>query len=290
MKKNGVRKIKQRSLFAEAMGRFVRNPLGMLGFLIIVGMIAASALASVFYPEGYDVQDISQKFIAPCLAHPCGTDNLGRDVLCRLLYGGRVSLVIGAVATVFATIFGTLLGALAGFYGGKIDSIIMRCMDVLNSIPSVLLAIAISSALGGGLQNAILAISISFVPPFARMMRGPILAVKGQQYIEAARATDANDFRIIMKYILPNVSSQLIVEITMHMAVGILTASSLAFIGLGVTAPTPEWGSMISIARQYILKQPYLVTFPGICIALTVLSFNLVGDALRDALDPRLKH
>lgn len=290
MKKNGARKIKQRSLFGEAIGRFVRNPLGMLGFLIIVGMIAASALASVFYPEGYDVQDISQKFIAPCLAHPCGTDNLGRDVLCRLLYGGRVSLVIGAVATVFATIFGTLLGALSGFYGGKIDSIIMRCMDVLSSIPSVLLAIAISSALGGGLQNAILAISISFVPPFARMMRGPILAVKGQQYIEAARATDANDFRIIMKYILPNVSSQLIVEITMHMAVGILTASSLAFIGLGVTAPTPEWGSMISVARQYILKQPYLVTFPGICIALTVLSFNLVGDALRDALDPRLKH
>lgn len=290
MKENGARKIKQRSLFGEAIGRFARNPLGMLGFLIIVGMIAASALASFFYPEGYDVQDISQKFIAPCLAHPCGTDNLGRDVLCRLLYGGRVSLVIGAVATVFATIFGTLLGALAGFYGGKIDSIIMRCMDVLSSIPSVLLAIAISSALGGGLQNAILAISISFVPPFARMMRGPILAVKGQQYIEAARATDANDFRIIMKYILPNVSSQLIVEITMHMAVGILTASSLAFIGLGVTAPTPEWGSMISVARQYILKQPYLVTFPGICIALTVLSFNLVGDALRDALDPRLKH
>ena len=284
------KRIKQRSLMAEALGRFVRNPLGMIGLAIILIMVVASVLAPVLYPEGYDVQNITMKFIEPCLEHPCGTDNLGRDVLCRLLYGGQTSLLIGAVATVFATIFGTLLGALAGFYGGKVDAVIMRCMDILSSIPSVLLAIAISSALGGGLQNAILAISISFVPPFARMMRGPVLSVKGQQYIEAARATDANDFRIIMKYILPNVSSQLIVEITMHMAAGILTASSLAFIGLGVTPPTPEWGSMISAGRQYILKQPYLVTFPGMCIALTVLSFNLVGDALRDALDPRLKH
>lgn len=284
------RQIKQRSLMVEALGRFARNPLGMIGFVIIMIMVTASLLAPVFYPEGYDVQNISMKFIEPCLEHPCGTDNLGRDVLCRLLYGGRTSLLIGAVATVFSTIFGTLLGALAGFYGGKVDSVIMRFMDILSSIPSVLLAIAISSALGGGLQNAIFAISISFVPPFARMMRGPVLSVKGQQYVEAARATDATDLRIIMKYILPNVSSQLIVEITMHMAVGILVASSLAFIGLGVTPPTPEWGSMISTGRQYILKQPYLVTFPGLCIALTVLSFNLVGDALRDALDPRLKH
>lgn len=280
---------KQRSLWVEAMGRFAHNPLGMLGLLIILAMVVACILAPVIYPEGYDVQNTSQALIAPCAAHPCGTDNLGRDLLCRLLYGGQTSLVIGAIATIIATIFGTLLGSLAGFYGGRVDAIIMRCMDILSSIPSVLLAIAISSALGGGLQNAILAISVSFIPPFARMMRGPVLMVKEQQYIEAARATDANDFRIILKYILPNVSSQLIVEITMHMAVGILTASSLAFIGLGVTPPTPEWGSMISAGRNYILKQPYLVTFPGVCIALTVLSFNLVGDALRDALDPRLK-
>lgn len=283
-------KIKQRSLMAEALGRFAHNPLGMLGAFIIVVMVVACLLAPVFYPEGYNVQDISQKLQFPSAEHPCGTDNLGRDVLCRLLYGGQTSLVIGAVATLFATVFGTLLGAVAGFYGGKVDAVIMRCMDILSSIPSILLAIAISSSLGGGLENAILAISISFVPPFCRMMRGPVLTVKEQQYIEAARATDANDFRIIMKYILPNVASQLIVEITMHMAVGILTSSSLAFIGLGVTPPTPEWGSMISAGRNYILKQAYLVTFPGICIALIVLSFNLVGDALRDALDPRLKH
>ena len=290
MSEYGTRKVKQRSLIGEALGRFARNPLGMIGFAIILIIATASLLAPVIYPDGYDVQNVSSAFIAPCLEHPCGTDNLGRDVLCRLLYGGRTSLVIGTIATAFATVFGTLLGSLAGFYGGKADAVIMRFMDILSSIPSVLLAIAISSALGGGLQNAILAISISFVPPFARMMRGPVLSVKGQQYIEAARATDANDFRIIMKYILPNVSSQLIVEITMHMAVGILTASSLAFIGLGVTPPTPEWGSMISAGRQYILKRAYLVTFPGICIALTVLSFNMVGDALRDAFDPRLKH
>lgn len=283
------KKVKQRSLMKEALIRFSRNPTGMVGLFIIVVMVTLSLMAGIIAPEGYDVQDITKKFIGPCKDYLCGTDNLGRSVFVRLLYGGRTSLLIGIVATAFATVFGTGIGAVAGFYGGKIDNILMRLMDILNSIPSILLAIAISAVMGGGLVNAILAIGISSVPAFARMMRGPILSAKAQQYVEAARSTDATDIRIIFKYILPNVSSQLIVEITLILANAILTAASLSFLGLGVTPPMPEWGSMISDGRQYIMKFPYLVTCPGLCIAAMVLSLNLVGDGLRDALDPRLK-
>ena len=282
-------KIKQRSLMGEAMIRFFHNPTGLLGFAIVMVMVVLSLLAGVIAPEGYDVQDISKKFISPCAEFICGTDNLGRSVFVRLLYGGRVSLFIGITSTAFATVFGTAIGAAAGFYGGKLDNILMRIMDILSSVPSVLLAIAISAAMDGGLKTAIIAIGISSVPAFARMMRGPILSAKGMQYVEAARSTDATDLRIIFKYILPNVSSQLIVEITMIMANAILTAASLSFLGLGVTAPTPEWGGMISAGRQYITRCPYLVTYPGLCIAALVLALNLVGDGLRDALDPRLK-
>lgn len=281
--------VKQRSLLGEALIRFFHNPTGVIGTVIVAVIVILSLLAGVIAPEGYDVEDVALKFILPCKEHICGTDNLGRDVFVRLLYGGRTSLVIGVVATAFATVLGTSIGALAGYYGGRVDNFLMRIMDILNSIPSILLAIAISAVMGGGLSNAILAIGISSIPAFARMMRGPILAARGQQYVEAAKSTDATDFRVIFKYILPNVSSQLIVEITMIMANSILTAASLSFLGLGVTPPMPEWGSMISNGRQYIMKYPYLVTFPGLCIAAMVLALNLMGDGLRDALDPRLK-
>lgn len=288
-KETFFKKGRQRSLLKEAIIRFFHNPTGLAGFVLISAMILLSLLAGVIAPEGYDVQDISLEFIKPCREYICGTDNLGRSVFVRLLYGGRVSLLIGTTSTAFATIFGTTIGAVSGFYGGKIDNVLMRLMDILSSVPSILLAIAISAVMGGGMVTAIIAIGISSVPSFARMMRGPILSVKGMQYVEAARATDAGDIRIIFKYILPNVSSQLIVEITMIMANAILTAASLSFLGLGVTAPTPEWGSMISSGRQYITRYPYLVTYPGLCIAALVLALNLVGDGLRDALDPRLK-
>ncbi|MCI8382485.1 MAG: ABC transporter permease [Lachnospiraceae bacterium] len=282
-------KSRQRSLFREAMIRFLHNPTGMAGFIIISVMVILSLSAGIIAPEGYDVQDISLEFIRPCREYICGTDNLGRSVFVRLLYGGRVSLLIGVTSTAFATVFGTAIGAVSGFYGGKTDNLLMRFMDILSSVPSILLAIAISAVMGGGMTTAIVAIGISSVPSFARMMRGPILSAKSMQYVEAARSTDARDIRIIFKYILPNVSSQLIVEITMIMANSILTAASLSFLGLGVTAPTPEWGSMISNGRQYITRYPYLVTYPGLCIAALVLALNLVGDGLRDALDPRLK-
>lgn len=283
------KQIKKRSLFHEAIIRFIHDPLSMVGLTIIVIMVVLCLLAGVIAPEGYDVQDASKTFIRPCREYVCGTDNLGRSVFVRLLYGGRTSLMVGVLATALAGAVGITLGALAGFYGGKVDNVIMRILDVVNSLPSILLAIAISAVLGTGVKNAIIAVGISYIPSFARMVRGPVLGVRGQQYIEAARSTDATDFRIIWKYIIPNVSSQIIVEITMIMAMSILTAASLSFLGLGVVPPTPEWGSMISSGRQYILQYPYLVTFPGICIAMIVLSLNLVGDGLRDALDPRLK-
>lgn len=290
MNKQERRARRHNSLLAESASRFIRNPLAVAGLMIMGIMIILCCLAPVIAPEGYDMQDVSKKFIPPCREFICGTDNLGRSVFVRLLYGGRVSLLIGVTATSFAAIFGVTLGAVAGFYGGRTDNLIMRGMDVLSSIPSILLAIAIAASMGGGLMNAIVAVGISSIPSFARTIRGPILTVKEQQYVEAARATDAKDSRIIFKYILPNVSSQLIIETTIHLALAILTAASLSFLGLGVTPPQPEWGSMISSGRAYILEYPYLVTFPGLCIAAMVLSLNLVGDGLRDALDPRLKH
>lgn len=284
------RTYKQRSLFKESMVRFSRNPLGMAGLIIILIMVILSLLAPVLAPEGYDCQDIPNKFIRPGGEYLLGTDNLGRSILTRLLYGGRTSLFIGITATLISAVFGITLGAIAGFYGGRTDNIIMRILDVVSSIPNILLAIAISSVMRRGMMNAIIAVGISSIPNFARTIRGPILAVKEQQYIEAARANDASDVRIILKYILPNVSSQLIVQSTMSLAFSILTTAALSFLGLGVIPPQPEWGSMISAGRDYISRYPYLITFPGLCIALMVLSLNLVGDALRDAMDPRLKN
>lgn len=282
--------MQQRSLVADALIRFSRKPLPMLGLCVLLAVTILCMLAGVIAPEGYDVQNTDAIFVSPCKEYIFGTDNLGRSLFVRLLYGGQVSLFIGVAATLISGVFGTLFGALAGFYGGKIDNIIMRALDILASLPAILLAIAISATLGGGLVNAIIAVGISSIPAFARMMRGPIMAVKEQQYIEAARATDAKDSRIILRYILPNVSSQLIIQVSMYIAKSILTAASLSFLGLGVTPPQPEWGSMISAGRAYIMNQPYLVTFPGLCIAIVVLCLNLVGDGLRDAFDPRLKN
>lgn len=290
MRKGRQRTVQQRSLVADALIRFSRKPLPMLGLCVLLAVTILCMLAGVIAPEGYDVQNTDAIFVSPCKEYIFGTDNLGRSLFVRLLYGGQVSLFIGVAATLISGVFGTLFGALAGFYGGKIDNIIMRALDILASLPAILLAIAISATLGGGLVNAIIAVGISSIPAFARMMRGPIMAVKEQQYIEAARATDAKDSRIILRYILPNVSSQLIIQVSMYIAKSILTAASLSFLGLGVTPPQPEWGSMISAGRAYIMNQPYLVTFPGLCIAIVVLCLNLVGDGLRDAFDPRLKN
>ena len=211
-------------------------------------------------------------------------------MLARVLYGGRYSLFIGLAATIVAAGIGIIMGSVAAFYGGLVDNLIMRFLDAFNAIPDLLLAIAISSVMGGGVLNAILAIGISSVPAYARTARGPILAVKEQEFVEAARALDARDRRIIFRHILPNVLSPIIVHVSTGISGGIITAAALSFLGLGVQAPTPEWGALLSASRQYIREYPYLVTVPGVCIAMVVLAMNLFGDGLRDALDPKLKY
>ena len=285
-----TKQIKRRSVMRVAMDRLVRNKSAMSGLFILIVIAILCALAGVICPEGYDEQNYAIAFTLPCKEYPFGTDNLGRSMLARILYGGRVSLSIGLISTGISATLGLILGALAGFYGNKVDNIIMRTLDVFHAIPSTLLAIAISSALGGGIVNAMIAVGVSSVPSFAKMVRAPVLAIKGQEFVEAARCIDASDRRIVFKHVVPNVLSPVIITITGQLAAAVLAASSLSFLGLGVQPPTPEWGSLIANARQYIRDYPYLVTYPGIAIATVVLSMNLFGDGLRDALDPKLKN
>lgn len=282
--------LKARSPFAESMRRLIHNKTAMMGFGILLAVTLLCLFANVICPEGYNSQDILERFKQPGSGYLLGTDELGRSMLARLLYGGRTSLMVGFISTGISAFFGIILGSTAAFYGGNVDNVIMRTLDVFNAIPNLLMAIAISSALGPGIMNAMIAVGISAVPGFARTVRGPILAIKESEFVEAARSIDARDSRIIFKHILPNVLSPIIVQISMGLAQAILVASSLSFLGLGVQAPVPEWGAMLSASRQYMREYPYLVTIPGLAIASVVLSMNLFGDGLRDALDPRLKN
>ncbi len=284
-----IHEIKKRSMTGEVLSRLVRNKGAVIGFIIILIVVVACVLAPVIAPYHYDDQDISRKFLEPCADFIMGTDNLGRDIFSRLLYGGRISLQVGFIATGISALFGITLGAISGYYGGKIDNVIMRVLDIFMAIPNLLLAIAISASLGTGIASAMIAVGVSSIPQFARIVRGPILSVKGQEYIEAATAIDASDMRIIFRHLLPNVLSPIIVQITLGVANSIIAAASLSFLGLGVQPPQPEWGAMLSASRVYIVDHSYMVTFPGLAIALLVISLNLFGDGLRDAMDPRLK-
>jgi ABC-type dipeptide/oligopeptide/nickel transport system permease subunit len=229
------------------------------------------------------------KFQTPGKYHLFGTDNLGRDIFSRILYGGRVSLWIGFASTAMSAFFGILIGLIAGYYGGRIDNVLMRIIDIVVSIPSILLAITISAALGAGVNSAIIAIGVASIPIFARFARAPILQVKNEEYIEAAIAINASSPRIMLRHLLPNILSPLIVQTTVNVAMSILLAAGLSFLGMGVQPPNPEWGAIISTSRPYIVDHSYMVTIPGLAIALTVIGLNLFGDGLRDALDPRLK-
>ena len=280
---------KRRSMFGEVFIRFLRKPIAVLGAVIIIIVTLLCFLAPLIAPYDFDSQDVTRKFTEPNSEFLFGTDNLGRDVFSRLLYGGRISLMVGFVSASVASVFGVLLGSISAYYGKATDNIIMRILDVFLALPQMLLAIVISAMIGTGIKGAIIAVTIATIPRYARVVRGPILAIRNDEFIEAAFAIDASDSRVIWRHILPNVLSPIIVQVTLGVGSAITMAASLSFLGLGVQPPFPEWGAMISAARVYILDHTYLVTFPGLAIAMVVLALNLLGDGLRDAMDPRWK-
>ena len=270
--------------------RLARNKAAMLGLFILLVMILCAIFAPFVAPYNYAKQDLINSYIPPCLAHPFGTDNLGRDILSRVIYGTRISLLVGICSVCLATVIGVFLGSIAGFYGGVFDNLLMRLMDIVLAVPSLLLAISIASTLGNGIQNLILAIGLGASPGYARIVRASILSLKDQEYVEAARSEGASDAHIILSHILPNCLAPIIVQMTLGVASAILSTASLSFIGLGIAPPTPEWGSMLSTGRQFMFEAWWIVAFPGVAIMLSIFALNLFGDGLRDALDPKLKN
>lgn len=282
---------KKRSQWAEVGRRIAKNKMAVLG-LIILGLLVFGAIFANVIADYDDVvikQNLSESLQGPSTKHIFGTDFYGRDIFARMLHGTRVSLQVGILAVGLSILMGGLLGAVAGYYGGTLDNVIMRVMDVFLAIPSILLAIAIVSALGPSLFNLMLAISVSSVPSYARIVRASVLSIRDQEFIEAAKAIGANDARIIFKHIIPNSLAPVIVQGTLGVAGAILSTAGLSFIGLGIQPPAPEWGAMLSEGREYFMDSPHVTLFPGLAIMITILALNLVGDGLRDALDPRLK-
>lgn len=269
--------------------RLVKSKSAMLGLVIVLILVVLACFPEFFAPEGMDDQNYANQFLAPSLEHLMGTDNLGRDIFSRVIYGAQVSMKVGLISVSLACIAGGLLGALAAYYGGWGDNVIMRAMDIMLAIPSILLSIAISAALGPGLFNMMIAIGLGNVPVYSRIVRAAIMTVKEQEFVEAGRAIGASTGRLIFFHMLPNALAPIIVQATLGVASAILSAASLSFLGLGIQPPTPEWGSMLSGGRQYIRDAWWIVTFPGVTIMITIFALNLLGDGLRDALDPRLK-
>ncbi len=269
--------------------QFRRNRVGLLGLGIIAGFLLMGMLAPVIAPfDPYDV-DFDKSLEKPTRGSPFGRDELGRDMLSRVIYGARISLVIGVIAVVIGVGLGVPLGALSGYYGGWPDLLTQRGVDVMLAFPGVLLAIVIVAVLGVGLPQAMIAIGVVSIPVYARLVRGQTLSLRTQEFVEAARAMGASVGRIIFKHILPNTLAVVIVQSTLQVASAILTAAALGFLGLGAQPPTAEWGAMLSGARQYLRLAPHAVTFPGLAIMMTVLGFNLLGDGIRDALDPKMR-
>ncbi len=288
----------QRSLWMDAWRRLKKNRLAMvgLGFIVLLVILAIFTVVvdivtgGTFYEEHVIKQNLRLRLQGPSLEHIFGLDEFGRDIFLRVIWAIRYSLFMGTVAIAISVVIGSFLGALAGFYGKITDNVIMRIMDIFLAIPSMLLALAIVAAFGTSLTNVLMAIAISYIPTFARTVRASVLTVKDQEYIEAARALGASDARIICKYIIPNCLAPLIVQASLGVAGAILSIAGLSFLGLGIQPPTPEWGSMLSNARSYIRDGWHITVIPGLMIMLTILSLNLLGDGLRDALDPRLKN
>ena len=269
--------------------RLKRNRMAVLGLVILFILVLTAVFAPVFAPYHYATQNLANSFEPPSWQHPLGTDDFGRDILSRIIYGGQISLQVGIFAVALATLFGGVLGAISAYYGGIIDDTVMRFMDILLAIPQILLAVAIAAALGPGLLNLTIAVGVAALPTFARVVRGAVLSIVGQEYIEAARCMGASDTWIIARHILPNCSAPIIVQATLRVAQAILAAAGLSFLGLGIQPPFPEWGGMLSGARGYVRDYAYMAISPGLAIMITIMALNFLGDGLRDAMDPKMK-
>ncbi len=281
---------KKKSRLNETWYRFRKNKLAVVGLIIFTMIMLCTIFVGFFIPYEASLQtNYENRLQAPSSEHLFGTDNFGRDILARILHASRYSLLMGIGAVAIGITVGGLLGSLAGFYGGRIDTIIMRTTDTILCIPFMLLVLTIVVALGPSLVNVLIALMIAMVPSYTRVIRSTVLTVVGQDYIEAARACGTPDRFIILKHVLPNAIGPIIVQATMTVGLMIIWAASTSFLGMGIQPPTPEWGAMLSEGKDYMVRAPHLVLFPGLAIGITAFSLNLMGDGLRDALDPRLK-
>jgi ABC-type dipeptide/oligopeptide/nickel transport system permease subunit len=280
---------KETNLWRDAWHRLLRNKLAVMGMLIILLFLLLAIFADLIAPYRYDESDFTKTYLFPSLAHPFGTSPLGQDMLSRLIYGARVSMIVGLGAQVLVILIGVPLGAIAGYYGGKIDLYLMRFVDVMYAFPTLLFVILIMSALGPGLVNIFIALGLTGWVTLCRLTRGQLLSLREKEFVLAARSVGAKSGRIIIKHLLPNALTPIIIALTFGIPQAIFTEAALSFIGVGISPPTPSWGQMVGEYQKYIRGYWYLATFPTIAIALTMLSFSFLGDGLRDALDPRMK-
>ncbi|MEM1485045.1 ABC transporter permease [Oscillospiraceae bacterium PP1C4] len=285
------KKYAKRSQMADIWRNLKKNKGAIIGLIVVILLVLMALFAGVIYDYEKDVimQNISERLQSPSLEHPFGTDEVGRDIMARVIYGARYSLPIGMVAVIVAVLLGVTLGAIAGYYGGMVENLLMRFADVFASIPHILLAIVVVSVLGQSTLNLMIAVGVTSTPAFIRVARAAVLTVRNQEYIEAARAIGVKNWKIILFHILPNSLSPIIVQTTLRVGSAIISASSLCFLGLGVPAPAPEWGGLLAAGRKYIRDYSYMTLFPGLAIMVTVLALNLLGDGLRDAMDPKMK-
>lgn len=277
------------SFAAEAWKRFKRNKTAIIGLCIIVLFFLIMAVANVISPyDPYEV-NYSEANIAPCARHIFGTDNLGRDIFSRCMYGTRISIPFGLICMVTSLAVGGILGMCAAYFGGAVDNVIMRIMDVFQSIPGILLAIVVVATIGSGFTQLVFAMTVSYMPNFSKTVRAAFFTVKGNDYIEASRSLGASNLRLMFRHMLPNAVGHVIIFSIQIVSSAIMAMAALSYVGLGIMPPTPEWGALLNAGKPFMLQYPYMILFPGVLIAVVMLAFNLFGDGLRDALDPRLK-
>ncbi len=281
--------VEEESYAGKVIRRFLRHRLAILGAAVVLMLYMVAIFAPQLSPYDPTDTDVTRRLQLPSAEHLFGTDQVGRDVLSRVIYGSRISLTVGFVAAGISLVIGVVLGAIAGYYGGAVDNIIMRTVDLLMSIPAFLLIIAIVAVVGPNLWNVMIGIGVVRWAGYARVVRGEVLSLKEQEFVEAARAMGSSTARIVFKEILPNAVAPVIVLATLNVATAIIIETSLTFLGFGVQPPTPSWGSIISMGRQYMRRAWHIATFPGLAITVTVLAFNLLGDGLRDAFDPQMQ-